>query len=89
MEGQPISIIEAMAFDNFILTTKHAGIPDICSEENAEFCEKNSVESLCVALRNLYLKGSKGKEASLQNGIYARAKYTEQKFIQRIAQILE
>jgi glycosyltransferase involved in cell wall biosynthesis len=89
MEGQPISIIEAMAFDNFILTTKHAGIPDICSEKNAVFCEKNSEQSLYEALRKLYLKGSGCKEASLQNGIYARTKYTEQKFIQRIAQILE
>ena len=78
-----------MAFDNFILTTKHAGISDICSDENAAFCEKNSMESLCVALRNIYLKGSSLEEASRQNGVYARAKYTEQKFIQRIAQILE
>ena len=84
-----ISIIEAMAFDNFILTTKHAGIPDICSEKNAVFCEKNSEQSLYEALRKLYLKGSGCKEASLQNGVYARTKYTEQKFIQRIAQILE
>ena len=89
MEGQPISIIEAMAFDNFILTTKHAGISDICTEENAVFCEKNSEESLYAVLRNLYLKESSYKEAAIQNGIYARAKYDEQIFIQRMAQILE
>ncbi|TMM29907.1 glycosyltransferase family 4 protein [Polaribacter aestuariivivens] len=29
MEGQPISIIEALATNNVIITTKHAGIPDI------------------------------------------------------------
>ena len=27
MEGQPISILEAMGFGNVIITTKHAGIP--------------------------------------------------------------
>ena len=29
MEGQPISIIEALATNNIIITTNHAGIPDI------------------------------------------------------------
>ena len=33
MEGQPISIFEAMATGNVILTTKHAGIPDVFEEE--------------------------------------------------------
>lgn len=31
-EGQPISILEAMANGLYILTTKHAGIPDIVSD---------------------------------------------------------
>ena len=44
MEGQPISILEAMGFGNVIITTKHAGIPDICSDKNAVFVEKKDVQ---------------------------------------------
>jgi hypothetical protein len=29
-----------MAMGNLILTTKHAGITDVCKEQNAVFCEK-------------------------------------------------
>jgi len=42
MEGQPISIIEAMASGNLIITTKHGGIQDICSDMNALFCKKTT-----------------------------------------------
>jgi len=44
MEGQPISILEAMATGNIILTTNHAGIPDIFE--------------MSVSLFNILLKGA-------------------------------
>ena len=37
MEGQPISILEAMATKNVIITTQHAGIPDLIEENNNGF----------------------------------------------------
>ena len=46
MEGQPISIIEAMGFGNFIVTTNHAGIPDICNRKNSLFVQKRDSKSL-------------------------------------------
>jgi len=47
------SILEAMAMGNLILTTNHAGITDICKEQNAVFCEKESVEDLARKLEEL------------------------------------
>ena len=55
MEGQPISIIEAMGFGNFIVTTNHAGIPDICNRKNSLFVQKRDSKSLF----NVFLKLSK------------------------------
>lgn len=45
-EGQPISIIEAMASKNIVLTTKHAGIPDIFDEKSGFFIEKQNPSDL-------------------------------------------
>jgi len=47
MEGQPISILEAMATRNIILTTEHAGIPDIFEEGiNGFYVEKKNPLSI-------------------------------------------
>lgn len=46
MEGQPISILEAMATNNVIITTKHAGIPDIIIHKKHGFFvkKKNAID---------------------------------------------
>lgn len=47
MEGQPISIIEAMATNNLIISTKHAGIPDIMVDNvNGYFVKKKNIIDL-------------------------------------------
>jgi glycosyltransferase involved in cell wall biosynthesis len=47
MEGQPICIFEAMATSNIILTTKHAGIPDVFKDGvNGFYVEKKSDKSI-------------------------------------------
>ncbi len=51
MEGQPISIIEAMATNNVIITTKLAGIMDIIQEKNGYFVEKRSAKSIADKLK--------------------------------------
>jgi glycosyltransferase involved in cell wall biosynthesis len=51
IEGQPISIIEAMATKNVIITTAHSGIPDIVSEnKNGFFVDKKKVAPLIERL---------------------------------------
>lgn len=41
-EGQPISILEAMGNGMFIITTDHAGIPDIVGTENGMILQSNA-----------------------------------------------
>ena len=54
MEGQPISILEAMATGNVIISTKHGGIQDILEHDiNGYFVKKRSSES--IVERIIYL----------------------------------
>ena len=88
MEGQPISILEAMAFNNLILTTKHAGIPDICSEEHAVFCKEGSEEDLYLKLKFIILNWEELQKKGIFNGVYARNKFSETQFISSIENII-
>lgn len=88
MEGQPISIIEAMAMGNLILTTDHAGISDICKEENAIFCQKESVEDLANKLEFLQQNKILVQQKGMLNVEYANAFFTEEIFIETANKIL-
>lgn len=89
MEGQPISIIEAMGFGNTILTTKHAGIPDICSDKNGVFVSKRDASSIYEQLH--YLSDNLGwvKETGTYNMQQAQELYTEEAFVNGILSIFE
>jgi glycosyltransferase involved in cell wall biosynthesis len=89
MEGQPISIIEAMATGNLILTTKHAGIPDICTEENAIFCKKNDVEDLTDKILFIINNVNCIQTIATHNYKQASIKFTQKKFIAETNKILQ
>ena len=89
MEGQPISILEAMATKNVIITTKHAGIPDIITEKvNGFFVEKKDVKSLVSTF--VYL--SKHKEEIERicefNKTHFLSNYTIETFEKNLLKIL-
>ena len=88
MEGQPISILEAMAMGNLILTTNHAGIMDVCKEENAIFCQKESVTDLANKLELLVNDTTQIQQKGLLNIEYANAFFTEEKFMDNANKIL-
>ena len=85
MEGQPISILEAMGFGNVIVTTKHAGIPDICTNKNGLFVEKKDVESLVNQLKNLTNNISWVEETCRFNLIQA----SEEAFVNGVIKIMK
>lgn len=89
MEGQPISIIEALATGNIIITTKHAGIPDIVTEKNGYFVQSNNPKELAGIIKEI---GSnidrKVNQFSHYNCHYAMNNYTEEKFSSKIIEIL-
>ncbi len=81
MEGQPISIIEAMATSNVIVTTKHAGIPDIITfPENGFFIKKKNIKSLTDVLIYLSENKSKLKEITKYNKTYFEKNFTLEQF---------
>ncbi len=89
MEGQPISILEAMSLGNLILTTNHAGIADICNEDNAVFCEKNNVADLAEKLETLYYNPQIIEKKGRYNITYAKERFTEEHFIINATTLLE
>ncbi len=90
MEGQPISILEAMATANLVLTTKHAGIPDIFKENiNGFYVEKQDEKSIELAIRKVILEEEKCNEIRKQNYFLAKKEYKVSNFILRIIIIFE
>jgi len=90
MEGQPISILEAMASGNIVVTTRHAGIPDVISENNGYFVEKKSPKHLSRILAEISEEITKKINVFEKTNVYyAKSYFTEQKFSNKILKILE
>lgn len=89
MEGQPISILEALATRNVIISTKHAGINDIIEEnKNGYLVEKKNSES--ITNRLVYLNENKSKilEISNYNKMYFTKNFTIEIFGREIIKII-
>ena len=89
MEGQPISLIEAMATGNIIITTMFSGIPDIVSEKNGFFVEAKKAENIFDVL----VKINKDLENyvvqfSESNMHYVQANFTENQFATKILNVM-
>lgn len=90
MEGQPISILEALATGNIIVTTSHGGIPDIISHENGLFVKSESVISLAECLEEINSSLSFKVDYFSNNNIeYSKANFTESIFTNKILNIFE
>ena len=89
MEGQPISILEAMASKNLIITTEYAGIPDIIKNGvNGFFVAKQS--STSITKRLLYLSENKDviTDIANRNKTYFLSNFSVDKFKDRFLEIL-
>ena len=88
MEGQPISIIEAMASGCVIMTTPHAGIPDIIKEnEHGFFVKKMNPESIVSTLSKL--TSSVMCKIGSNNQLYFKKNFTINIFKINFIKILE
>jgi len=76
-----------MGFGNFIVTTNHAGIPDICSKKNSLFVQKRDSKSLFKVLLKLSKSMNYLESMSLKNLEYSRKKFSEDAFISGILKI--
>ncbi|WP_439128207.1 glycosyltransferase family 4 protein [Polaribacter sp.] len=89
MEGQPISIIEAMATNNVIITTNHAGISDLIMEGiNGYFVEKKSINDLKEKLEYLINNKTTLNKIILNNKKLFLSNFTINKFEKKLINIL-
>lgn len=88
-EGQPISILEAMGNGMAIITTDHAGIPEIASQENGFACSKTHIDVNKIYDYLLDCYGHRESLASVcrRNYLEVKAKYTERQYIDNMDRI--
>lgn len=86
-EGQPISILEAMGNAMFILTTDHAGIPDIVKDgiNGSVITKDDDVEK--VYERLLYTDIKKIQEIALYNRKYCKLYFNQEKYLSNMKEL--
>lgn len=90
MEGQPISIIEAMATGNIVISTNHAGIPDIVCDLNGFLIPIKNVEILVQTLKNISTQLEIDiLRFSAHNILYAQQNFSEKVFADKIIEVLK
>lgn len=90
MEGQPISLIEAMATGNIIVTTKFSGIPDIISADNGYFVQAKSPKSIFETLVKINAKLDECVDKySYANIDYVKSYFTEAQFSDKIFNVIK
>lgn len=90
MEGQPISILEALSTNNAIITTNHAGIPDIIKDkQNGFFVKKRNAIDIAEKLIFLSNNPIMLKEFIIFNRNYFLNSFTLDKFGNNIISILD
>lgn len=89
MEGQPIALIEAMATGNIIVTTDHAGIPDIVNSDNGYLLQPRDVTGLANQLESISQNLDQNVEKfSQHNQVYVKHNFTEKAFGEKIMSIM-
>ena len=86
-EGQPISIIEAMGNGLAIITTNHAGIPDIVSEENGVIVNPKAPDEIRKAVQYLVKHRDVLKRIAETNRSYTLRKFKEIDYIKRLEKV--
>lgn len=90
-EGQPIAILEAMGNGMSIVTTDHAGIPEVANSENGFVSSKHDIqlEPIYDYLITCYNNREKLAETCLKNHQITLEKYTEKQYINNMDKIFE
>lgn len=90
MEGQPISILEAMATGNLIVTTAHAGIPDVIRDGvQGYFVNKQDSHDLYKQLEELAQQNDVITRIGKNNQNYFQENFTKIQFAKRLMDIIE
>ena len=90
-EGQPISILEAMGNGMAVITTDHAGIPEIASHDNGYACRKAHIDvnDIYRYLLDCYNNRKELIAVCERNYKEVKEKYTEKQYIDNMDAIFE
>jgi len=90
MEGQPISILEAMATGNVVLTTNHAGIPDIFEDNvNGYYVDQKSPLDIVSKIKKTTIEIVECDKMRKENYLTAKQKYRVDNFIETMVKIFK
>ncbi|WP_339876385.1 glycosyltransferase family 4 protein [uncultured Algoriphagus sp.] len=90
MEGQPISLLEGLAAKNIIITTNHAGIPDIISSKNGFLVNPKSPQQIADILTDIsYNLSDYLDKYSKFNFEYAESNFSEEIFTSKVLNVIE
>ncbi|MCX8128916.1 MAG: glycosyltransferase family 4 protein [Clostridia bacterium] len=89
-EGQPISIIEAMADGMCIITTKHAGIPDLVTDrENGFLVPYGDYKKMYDKIREISSDRGKLKEIYLNNRDKVKKYFLQEHYIKNLEKLFD
>lgn len=90
-EGQPISILEAMGNGMAIITTNHAGIPEIANAGNGLVCDKGNIKLDVIYnyLLDSYNNRNQLIEVCQHNYHITKTRFTEKQYIDNMDTIFE
>ncbi len=83
-EGQPLSILEAIATGNIVITTSHPGVEDILSKNQVFYIQKKSSDSIVESILYLKSKMVEYKKIIFSNHNYIIHNFTTEIFITKI-----
>lgn len=86
-EGQPISILEAMGNGMFIITTDHAGIPDIVEDGVNGIVIFNEQNKKMIYKEMLYVSVTDLKAICNNNRIICQSHFSEKNYLGKMKEI--
>ena len=87
-EALPISIIEAMACKNAIVTTNYKYLPEVVGEKNGVLVNPKSVESLIEGVEILLNDIEKLRKIQAHNKVEAQNKYSLNQYLKNLNDII-
>lgn len=90
-EGQPISILEAMGNGMAVITTNHAGISDIATNDNGYICDKNNirVDEIVRCLQKWYVNREEMLTICQRNYEHVNRYFTEDKYVENMDKVFQ
>ena len=86
-EGQPISILEAMGNAMMIVTTDHAGIPDIVDEGVNGIIVTKLMTVEDVYQKMLSYSSEQLADVNARNRLYCKTEFTQRKYVRNLGNI--